>query len=169
MIKSRHGRPTCPQTRYIQTRNPPSPTSQTALPSLSAGSAVSGGHPGHLILALRDLGRPRPDHREQQHGAGKRGGKLGPTERHRRRGGAGGKRADQERAYPLFPVSPRPSNPSPFEMLLAEGKAEIESPAPRHNDREDEDCRCGAGWVSTRKSGWGPLMEGGEGKEDFRW
>ena len=165
MIKSRIGRPTCPQTRYIQTQHPPWPTSQTAPPFSSAGFSSIGGHPGHLILALRDQGARDLTIVSNGTGLGDVSASAG------RPSGIADVAALVEngqvkKGIASFPVSPSPSNPSPFELLLAEGKVECEALPQGTMTERMRIAAAGLGGFYTRV-GVGTLMEEGKEKRIF--
>ncbi len=129
------------------------------------GFSSIGGHPGHLILALRDLGARGLTIVSNSMGLG-----SGAASSGRPSGiadvAALAENGQIKKGISSFPVSPRPSNPSPFELLLAEGKAEIEALPQGTMTERMRIAAAGLGGFYT-KVGVGTLMEEGKEKRIF--
>ncbi len=129
------------------------------------GFSSIGGHPGHLILALRDQGARALTIVSNSMGLGGGAASSG------RPSGIADVAALVEnrqvaKGIASFPVSPRPSNPSPFELLLADGKAEIEALPQGTMTERMRIAAAGLGGFYTRV-GVGTIMEEGKEKRIF--
>ena len=129
------------------------------------GFSSIGGHPGHLILALRDQGARDLTVVSNGTGLGDVSASAG------RPSGIADMAALVEneqvkKGIASFPVSPSPSNPSPFELLLAEGKVECEALPQGTMTERMRIAAAGLGGFYTRV-GVGTVMEEGKEKRIF--
>ena len=129
------------------------------------GFSSIGGHPRRLILALRDQGARDLTIVSNSMGLGRGAASSG------RPSGVADVAALVEnnqvkKGISSFPVSPSPSNPSPFELLLAEGKAEIEALPQGTMTERMRIAAAGLGGFYTRV-GVGTIMEEGKEKRIF--
>ncbi len=134
--------------------------------SIMIGGFTSiGGHPGHLILALRDQGA-----RELTIICNSMGLGAGASKVNRPMGVADVaalvENGQVRKGIASFPVSPSPSNPSPFEKLLAEGKVEVEALPQGTMTERMRIAAAGLGGFYTRV-GVGTVVEEGKEKRVF--
>ena len=129
------------------------------------GFSSIGGHPGHLLLALRDQGARNLTIVSNSMGLGDTAASSG-----RPSGIADvavlAENGQVAKGISSFPVSPSPSNPSPFELLLAEGKAEVEVQPQGTMTERMRIAAAGLGGFYTRV-GVGTVVEEGKEKRIF--
>ena len=132
---------------------------------LIGGFSSIGGHPSHLLVALRDHGAKNLTIVSNSMGVGPPSPKVD-----RPRGFADVSvlvsNGQVAKGISSFPVSPSPSSPSPFESLLKEGKAEVEVLPQGTMTERMRIAAAGLGGFYTRV-GVGTVVEEGKEKRVF--